>query len=250
MRLRNLAWLLFAVRLMGQDRFEVASIHLHQGALRQTGRFIEGPRITIDAMTAANLVMDAYEVRDFQIEGGPGWVKTDRYDIGALAPGEVAPAVADVRKMEQRLLADRFQLKFHRASREMPVYALTVAKSGSKLKENAEGTGIVMFRNSKPDSPTEVTGSGAAVDALVRSLSGIPGIDRPIIDRTGLTGKYDFKLNLLYKFLVDKSGPQAMGPDGESVFTAIEEQLGLKLEPQRLPVEILVIDSIERPSEN
>lgn len=234
---------------LGQS-FEVASIHLHEGVIRQTGRFVEGPRITMDALTVPDLIMNAFEMRDFQIEGGPGWMKSERYDISARAAGEAAPPIAAIRKMEQALLADRFQLKFHRATREMPVYALVPGKSGSNLKENAEGMGGILFRNPAPDAPTEVTGLSATVDMLVRSLSGIPGIDRPIVNRTGLSGKYDFKLALLYKFLVDKSGRTATGPDGESVFTTIEEQLGLKLEPQRLPVEVLVIDSVERPSEN
>ena len=93
MRLGAFALLLLPIHLLGQDRtvFEVASIHLHQGVVRQTGRFIEGPRITVDAMTVTELAMDAYEVRDFQIDGGPGWLRTDRYDIGALAQAKQHP---------------------------------------------------------------------------------------------------------------------------------------------------------------
>ena len=132
----------------------------------------------------------------------------------------------------------------------MPVYALVPAKAGAKLKSNESGPGVILFRKPTQDSPTDVVGTGATLEALVRSISGIPGIDRPVVDRTGLAGKYDFTLKLLYGFRVDKTGPTATGPDGESVFTAIEEQLGLRLEQQKLPVEMFVIDRFERPTEN
>jgi uncharacterized protein (TIGR03435 family) len=230
--------------------FEVATIRLHEGVLSYSGREIHGPLVTFTAMTSADLLLDAYEIRDFQLEGGPGWMKTDRYDVNARVVGEVAPAVGDVRQMERALLEERLQFQFHRVSREMPVYALTPAKAGSKLKRNDGGPGTMLFRRPTQESPTEIVASGVPIDSLVRSLSGIPGIDRPIVNRTGLAGNYDFTLTLLYGFRVDKSGSAATGPSGESVFTAIEEQLGLKLEQQRLPVDVLVVDRLERPSQN
>jgi uncharacterized protein (TIGR03435 family) len=234
---------------LGQS-FEVASIHRHEGVVKMSGLERNGPLITFNAMTPADLILHAFGIRDFQLDGGPSWMKSERYDINARATGEAGPAVADMRRMEQAMLAERFGLQFHRASREMPVYALVPAKPGSKLKSNESGPGGILFRRPTQESPTEVVGTGATVADLVRSISGIPGIDRPVVDRTGLAGKYDFTLTLLYGFRVDKTGPTATGPDGESVFTAIEEQLGLKLEQQRLPVEMFVVDRMEKPSAN
>lgn len=234
---------------LGQS-FEVATIKLHTGVLSYSGREINGPLVTFTAMTGSDLILNAFDIRDFQLDGGPNWMKVDRYDINARAMGEAVPTVADVRRMTQAMLTERFQFQFHRTLREMPVYALVPAKSGSKLKANESGPGGILFRRPSQESPTEVVGTGATIEALVRSISGIPGIDRPVVDRTGLAAKYDFTLTLLYGFRVDKTGQTATGPDGESVFTAIEEQLGLKLEQQRLPVEILVVDRLERPSEN
>jgi uncharacterized protein (TIGR03435 family) len=216
----------------------------------------------------------AYDVREFQISGGPGWISTERYDIMAKAgdasdsgssddprkmTDEQRKAVADqMRERLRALLAERFQLTSHRETKEQSVYALVVGKSGSKLqesqmKEGDAGRGRMMMGRG------QFSGQGVALQMLTQSLSSQLG--RPVIDRTGLKGNFDFKL----EWTPDpgqSGGPFGGGlppgadapppPDsnGPSVFTALQEQLGLRLESQKGPVEMLVIDKVEKPSEN
>lgn len=226
--------------------FEVASIRPHEGQTNFMGRTIQGTQVNFTAVTARGLISDAYELRDVQLEGGPGWIRDTTYDIRARVAGDAAPPLGDVRKMMQALLTDRFQLKFHRVQREVPVYALVQAKGGSKLKENPEGNGGYRMRSAGGDAPAELIASGAPMTLVVPALAANLRFDRPVIDRTGLSGKYDFTLLLK----IDRATQATVGPDGESAFTLLEEQLGLKLEPERQLMDIVVIDSVERPSEN
>ncbi len=219
--------------------FEVAAIKLHPGMWRGVGVHISGTAVTIESMTVRNMLTDAYSVRPFQSEGGEKWIDEDRYDIEARAPGDAAPTMNEVHAMILALLKDRFKLQEHRGSKEMAVYALTVSPKGHHLKA-AE----------KPENPPAMFGregtatyKSAPAGMLATSFS-FP-LDRPIVDQTGLTGKYDYTLKLTYA--ADRT---VTGPSGESLFTAIEEQLGLKLEPKRAQVETIVIDHVERPTEN
>jgi uncharacterized protein (TIGR03435 family) len=202
----------------------------------------QGRNFTATGFSVRTLITFAYDLEPYQvagIDGANGWTTSNYYNIAALVPGDVAPVIGETRKMVQALLTERFQLKFHRETREMPVYDLVVAKGGAKLKENPEGGSMSM-------NATEMKFTGAPMQMLVRQLSGIGGLDRPVVDKTGLAGKYDFVLKTSF----DRATGVNTGPAGESIFTAIEEQLGLKLESQKAPVEILVIDSVSRPSEN
>jgi uncharacterized protein (TIGR03435 family) len=190
------------------------------------------------------------------VEGGPAWLKADRYEIVAKAEGDASPDMMNG-PMLQALLEDRFKLKVHRDTREIPVYALTVAKGGAKLRPFQEGScthcgGGGTIRGSN----FVLHGQGVTLDEIAKSL-GI-GLDRPVIDKTGLEGKFDFEL----EFARDQAMapafrdpnqviPAAADPSaGASIFTAIQEQLGLKLEPTKGPGEFLVIDAVERPSGN
>jgi uncharacterized protein (TIGR03435 family) len=222
-------------------------------------------------MTVKMLLTQAYDVREFQVSGGPSWINTERYDITAKSEhsDEAQSLPDDPRKMtdEQRktvsdqmrerlraLLAERFQLTIHRETKEQSVYALVVGKGGSKLKESEtkEGTGP---RGMMRMGRAQLSGQGVPLQMLTQSLSSQLG--RPVIDRTGLKGNFDFKL----EWTPDPGQPAAMpanGPDappppdpnGPSIFTALQEQLGLRLESQKGPVEMLVIDKVEKPSEN
>jgi uncharacterized protein (TIGR03435 family) len=222
--------------------FEVASIKLHQGPVTQVSAQPSGPRIRITAYGLVGLIMDAYDVKFDEISGGPGWMNTDRFDIEAVAQGEVTPAKAQLKLMLQSLLMDRFKLKVHRETRVMPVYALVVGKGGPKLKESA------------PDAEPSLTSIGTrsaqltvvkgGMDRLAIQLSSSPGVDRPVIDKTGLTGSYDYKLRWTFEV-----GTSTSDTDSVSIFTALQ-QLGLKLEPRKAPIEILVVDHAERPSAN
>jgi len=237
--------LLSTLQLGAQPAFEVASIKPHKGAYTVVGVRISGPKVTIEAYGLEGLIMDAYQLSESnQISGGPPWMSADsvRFDIAAIAPGEVVPSNENVRLMLRTLLADRFRLKVHRVTGERPVYALVVAKNGPKLKESA------------PDKESSITAGGAktaqitmanvTAERLAIQLSS--GLDRPVVDKTGLKGHYDVKLNWIPEF----AGPPPPGSDGVNLFTAVQEQLGLRLEPQKASIDILVIDHVEKPTEN
>jgi uncharacterized protein (TIGR03435 family) len=210
----------------------------------------DGRRYSTRNTSLRDLMMMAYGLDPRQITGGPEWLASDEYDIDAVASDE--GQMADHREeMLQKLLADRFKLTFHREQRELPVYALVVAKGGAKLKaadpgeQNNSGCqrlGVCAFMNDP-------------LPHFARWLQ-FAVLDRPVLDKTGLAGSYDFTL----KWTPDEAQFSAMGihvpPPTDNpnappeLFIAIQEQLGLKLEPQKIPAEVLVIDHVERPSEN
>ena len=255
-------------------KFEVASIKPSDPSERGTIiQFAPGGRLVVKNAPLKSLVTLAYDVQDFQISGGPTWVSTARYDVTAKA--DAVTAEDDPHKIKtdeqrekfqqrqrmriQALLADRFQLKIGRTTKELPIYALKVAKNGPKLQESKEEGGN-QFQGVRMSRPGDVTAGKVGMQFLTRILA--HSVGRPVIDQTGLTGKYDFKL----EWTPDQNQPGGFGgpgpgpdgalrpppvdPNGPSIFTAIEEQLGLKLESQKGPVEMLTIDAVEKPSEN
>jgi bla regulator protein blaR1 len=277
--------LLTAVGLCGQSgttplTFEVASVKPSGADFHRVMIQIQpGGGLRTSGSTVKMLLTLAYDVREFQISGGPGWINTERYDITAKSEhsAESVNVPDDPRKMtdEQRrtvgeqmrerlraLLAERFQLTLHRETKEQSVYALVVAKGGPKLQQSdaKEGTGPKgMMRMGRG----ELSGQGVALQMLTQSLSNQLG--RPVIDRTELKGNFDFKLQWTPDPGQSGGGPfgpfggapppgadapPPPDPNGPSIFTALQEQLGLRLESQKGPVEILVIDKVEKPSEN
>lgn len=238
------------VALAQTNAFEVASIRPHEGAIGRVGRTVSGTSFTVDAFTVLQLITAAYNVKDYQVEGATGWMLWDRYDIAARSPGEAAPSTDQIGLMLQNLLAERFQLRFHKETRDTPVYALVVAKGGTKLKDS--GADDPKVSPGRPAQTMQIKLTGTPI-MLAERLRPLPGVDRPVFDKTGLTGVYDFTLTLApftLRVPPDPAAPAVTGPSGESLFTAIEEQLGLKLEAQKGPIEVLVIDRVERPSEN
>ncbi len=229
--------------------FEVASIRVHSFASASPDRVgppIAGNRGTFGG-NLKQLIIYAWDLKVYQLFGGPAWVTnpstyTDYYDINAKAEGDELLTESRARQLLQTLLADRFQLRLHRESREMPVYALIVGKSGPKFKDSAPDATTRMAPKVTLATVTS-TFTKSQIGSLVRVLSA--AADRPVLDQTGLTGFYDFKID----FARD---PAAAAADSSaaSLFTAVHEQLGLKLEPRKAPIEVLVIDHAERPSEN
>ena len=257
--------------------FDVASVKPNKsGDMGIRIMFQPGGRFEANNASLKTLIQIAYDVRDFQISGGPAWISSDRYDIQAKAEGgsqgdlrteteEQRKADLDRRRlMIQALLADRFKLVVHKESKESTIYALVVAKGGPKLKElPPETTPAPDPKESKdsmdkpdPKRPPrgmmrmghgELSSQGVKLAALAQSLSNAVG--RPVIDKTGLTGDYSYEL----KWTPDESqGGAAPSADanGPSIFTALQEQLGLKLESQKGQVDSLVIDHAEKASEN
>jgi len=192
-----------------------------------------------------SLIMSAYDVlMENQISGLPGWGNTDQFDVEAKMDADTMAAFEKLSKndqgkqysaMFQKLLADRFNLKVREETKELPVYALTIAKGGPKLKVSAKDSGYSMGAGS-------LKGTNIPMELLALNLSGQVG--RLIVDKTGLTGKYDVDL----KWTMDDD-PGA-GNSGPSLFTALQEELGLKLDSIKAPVKIIVIEHIEKPSEN
>jgi len=253
--------------------FDVASIKPSAPDARGTSLMLQPPNgLRITNAPLRMLITFAYDIRDFQLSGGPGWIGADRYDILAKAertasndnvpddPRKMTDAQRMNKQQEMRermraLLADRFQLTIHRETKEAPVYALVVAKGGSKIqpaKEVEEGPqGMRMNRG-------ELTGMKAPISMLATTLSSQLG--RPVIDKTDLKGKYDFKLQWtpdagpgvdpLKQLPPGVEAPPPPSADGPTIFTALQEQLGLRLESQKGPVETIVIDRVEKPSEN
>ncbi len=254
--------------------FEVASIKPSDPSSRMVMlRNSPGGRFTANGVTTKFLIAEAFNIRDFQISGGPSWIDSARYDIEAKADDSSADprtmnedqrrALMDQQRLRLRaLLVDRFQLQFHMGTKELPVYALVIAKNGPKLQEVRDAGGTP----SSPATPKgrmamgrgELSSEGTRLPFLVQVLS--QQLGRTVIDKTGLSGTYNFKLTWtpdpgqggMFKGPDGGPPPDAPPPDtqGPSIFTALQEQLGLKLESGKGPVEILVIDRLEKPTEN
>ncbi len=219
--------------------------------------------------------MSAYDVKPFQISGGPDWINSDSYNIEAKAEGNASPA--QMRLMTQSLLEDRFQLKLHRETKQLPIYVLTMIRTARNCRQPKEG-GCTVFDPTAPPKPpeqgqppvipcggsfftispsgTQLFGGKVPMAELTRSLSNILG--RTVIDKTGFSGTFDLHLQFasdatlegLPRVGVLGGPPGASDSTDPTIFTALTEQLGLKLESVKGPVEVLVIDHVERPTEN
>ncbi len=257
------------------------------GGSRNLTRFIGTGRMLIGQAYNAPLGSD-------RVMGGPSWLDSDRYSIEGKIPDDIVEAEqkmtpeerqAENRKMQQSLLTDRFKLKVHFETRELPVYELVVVKGGSKLTPAkdpesvpptaaASGPPLPPGLPKGPPDPSKMRQGimalmkGSGMEMTVRDMTlqqvfqgpflGLNG--RPVIDKTGLTGKYDFTLDFARENMGVGSGPMTELPGGAnapapddsmpSVFTAVQEQLGLRLVPSKAQIEVLVIDGIEKPSEN
>ena len=247
-------------------------------------------RLTAQNVTLRMLVMTAYQKRPFQVVGGPEWINSDKFDINARA-GEEKLTTDQILERLQALLADRFSLKVHTETREVPIYALVLSRGdgrlGPKLKASADdcpdlkvqqqqqlealargglqGLAAMMPKpgESRPCSiaplPQQTPGSiglkasGQSLATLTLVLTQLTG--RPVVDKTGLTGAYDFELVIDLQTLVRLTSELGVSlpvlpnlPEGPSLMTQLQEDLGLKLDSQRGPGEVLVIDSAERPT--
>jgi uncharacterized protein (TIGR03435 family) len=273
MRHRIAGFLLVACIACAQTepKFEVASIKPSNSADRRLTFIVQpGGRMAIANFTVKKLIQEAYGIKDFQISGGPGWIGSDFFDISAKP--EIATTNFDqIKLMLQSLLAERFQLVMRRDTREMPVYALVVDKNGPKFKEASESDPNIVDLGQRPDLKAgggrprftiirrgRLTAQGTTMTTVADDLSNFLG--RVVVDKTALTSSYDVKLEwqpdenqvAMFQAMGVPEGFGAPPPDGHgpSLFAALQEQLGLKLESQKGPVEIFTIERIEQPSEN
>jgi uncharacterized protein (TIGR03435 family) len=234
---------------LGQPAFEVASIRVRQGA-PQWKFNISGTRLTIESYTLFGLVKEAYDLQNYQIQmtGAPPLLLSNDtlYDITAKAEGDGTPTRAQFRQMLQALLADRFELKVHREPVETPVYALIVGKGGPKFKPSSPDADPTVRVGCSPNCRSNYvfTMPRATMEDLTRQLF----TERPVMDQSGLVGTFDIKVT--YKPWYTMISGAEPDLNDISVFTAVQDQLGLRLESRQATVEMLVVDHVEKPSEN
>jgi uncharacterized protein (TIGR03435 family) len=239
-----------------QLSFEVASIKPGTPGDRG-GKFATmqgGHQFVVRNYRVKDLVAFAYNLPPRLISGGPAWADADVYNILAGTPGEARPNLDEQMAMVRSLLDDRFLFRYHREQRELPVYELTVAKNGPKLTPTAAppNTQPQFVSRAFPGSHVQLPGRNVTMTEFASELGrGI--LDRPVIDRTSLTGKYDFDLEWEYDDTQfgGHFPPINAGTSGKpDLLEAIQQQLGLRLEPARAQVETIIIDSVQQASEN
>jgi uncharacterized protein (TIGR03435 family) len=233
--------------------FEVATIKPSSPETQGKGFMVRGRNFSTINTSLSDLITFAYGLHARQITGGPAWIESEKYDLSAKPDGEGQPNDKQWKTMVQKLLTDRFRLTFHRDKKELSVFAIVVGKNGPKLTKSVgdpnglpglffRGLGVLPARNA-----TMADFAGAMQTAV---------LDRPVVDQSGLSGRFDFEL----KWTPDETqfgglGVRVPAPSDDpaappDLFTAIQQQLGLKLQPTKAPVEVLVVDRVEKPSEN
>jgi uncharacterized protein (TIGR03435 family) len=234
--------------------FEVASVKQNKSGERNSSTSGRAGAFTATNVTAQQLIVYAYRLRNFQLTGGPGWLGSDRFDIQARAP---ASSQQDNPAMTRALLRDRFRLVVHSETKQEQVYALVVDRSdgrlGPQLKPSTKVCQSALPGTANPcgmntsvnDAGGTLVGNGQTMEQLVGALGNF-GLNRMVINRTGLTGSFDIELKWRPDDL--RSANAAQGSDLPSIFAALPEQLGLRLDSQRGPVEFLYVDRIERPA--
>ena len=222
--------------------FEVATIKPSHPDDTKGGFQVGGHRLLIQNQTVSDLMSFAYAIHQKQIVDGPPWLETQRYDIVGQADVEGYANLRQIQEMLQKLLASRFNLKFHREKRELSIYAITVAKGGPMLTKHTEASNGLPTQSGSPSSGGRRFTNNTISDFALGMQS---FLDKPVVDQTGLVGRYDFVLTWTPDDSSTDSPNQAPG-----LFTAVQEQLGLKLEPIKGQADVYAIDHVERPTEN
>ncbi len=233
--------------------FEVATIKPSKPDEKGNAILVRGGQFSTINTTLLSLVEFAYDVQANQVVGAPGWMASEKFDLAAKPDTPGAPSDKQWKGMLQKLMSDRFQLKFHRQSKEMSAYVLTVAKNGPKLKKSdgdPNGLPGLFFHQLG-----QLYVQNANMDDFTQLMQSVV-LDRPVVDQTGVKGRWNFVL----KWTPDESQFGGMGvkvppPSNAAdapppLFTAIQEQIGLKLEARKAPVEVMVLDHVEEPSPN
>jgi uncharacterized protein (TIGR03435 family) len=204
-------------------------------------------RVSAENVTLKLLIAEAYHISDRQISGGPKWIDAERYDIEAKAAGDVPPTTYQLRAMLQKLLLDRFALALRREAQEMPVYVLRAGKGGPKFRPAAHPEAPVMFHVFQR---RQITAGNAPLENLTEALAWLLG--KPVLDRTGLEGSFDYKLDWTpdeVQLQSPEAPPQADGT-APSLAGALLQQMGLRITSEKAPVEVLVVERAEKPIGN
>jgi len=248
-----------SAKMMAKDAypvFDVATIKASDPNSRTgAGLGAEGRHISYTNQTVKDLVLLAYGIQEKQLVDAPAWLGTEKYDIDGVPDIEGTPNLRQMQEMFRKLLADRFNLKVHMERRDLAVYALALGKGGPKIAKSQGDPDGLPHENLRP-TPQLVTlkVTNASMSDFMGEMQMI--LDKPMVNQTGLTGRFDFTL----QWAPDESQLSAIGmhispPEGSpnaqpELFTAIQEQLGLKLDAVKAPADVLVIDKVERPSAN
>jgi uncharacterized protein (TIGR03435 family) len=247
----------------GAPAFDVASVKLNLGSAgTSTWGLLPSGRFVATNTSLRMLIVNAYDMTSDRLLGGAGWISSERFDILASAPAGTSEST--MLTMLQTLLADRFKLVLRREAREMGAYSLVIARNDGRIekallpvdcktdskavvgKGDAHACSWLLTRQPGSGMTTYQSG-GVNLNELAKTLT--QRVGRPVINRTGLAGEFQFELSWLQDMQAGAAAA-AVANDGPSLFTALEDQLGLKLEPSRGPVEVLVIESVERPTPN
>lgn len=230
-----------------QPEIEVASVKPGDPGATAMNNHFSSDRFTLINYSLMTLLENAWSLREYQILNAPGWLRSERWtlEVKTSAPSNMQQKFQLLRP----LLADRFQVSFHRETRMLPVYLLVVAKGGPKLQKT---------RDDEPQGTrygNMIVGTKYDITRLANDLSG--NLNLPVVDKTGLTGNYDIDLKwtpdaaqLDFGDIRPPADPPPFDPNRPEIFTAIKEQLGLELKAEKGPVEVIVIDHVERPSAN
>jgi uncharacterized protein (TIGR03435 family) len=243
------------------SNFEVATIKPAAPDSEKAGRYIRmqsAHRFQVKNYTANGLIAAAYDLNPRAISGGPPWSGSDRYEIIAEAPSDLRPTYDEQMVMLRKLLTERFNLTFHREKKDFSIYELTVAKGGPKIAPST-----APFDEASNVTSTLFSAASGGIDHALMPAHNVTMqefasvlqraiLDRPVVDKTGLSGRYDFNL----EWTPDESQFGGQLPPGApdtarpGLFAAMQQQLGLRIEAARGPLEGLVIDRLDRPSEN
>lgn len=261
------------------EKFDVTSVKPNKGPVEAGMTFGARPGgWAARNVTLRLLVMLAYEVRELEIVGGPSWLASDRFDIAGTIESPDKADDAARQQMLQALLAERFKLRVHQEQRELPIYALVASRPDRKLGARIRpfpwecrdssreappvpdtSTGLLPISDPSNGPPPcfatlgvgRLSMRGLPMTELTATLARLPAVSRRVVDRTGLTGRFDYDLEWTPSVMtigVATPTPTDQPNAGPNLFTALQEQLGLKLEPGREALPVLVIDSVEQPS--
>lgn len=224
--------------------FEVASIKLADPDEKRDGFDVKGRHVLMENIPVMTMLVFGYGVSPKQVVGVPDWAKSEHWDVDGVPDVEGAPNLAQMQGMVQGLLTDRFGLKVHHETREVAGYALTVAKGGPKIaKSQGDPNGLPRQNSHMNAGQRDIKFTNNTMREFALAMQFY--MSEPVVDRTGLTGRWDFEL----KWTTDETrAPVENAAPG--VFTAVQEQLGLKLEAGKTPTDVLVVDTVQRPSAN
>ena len=255
--MRRVLLLVTSFAAFGQSlpTFEVASVKPQPwgGNGSSVGVFVRGNTLDAEHCSLNDLVSFAYELRDIQLSGGPAWGDRSHmtlneatlYQVIAKTAGDTPPPAAVFRKMLQALLAERFQLKVHQAAKEFPIYNLTIDKGGPKMKASPADAKFTNMQSSIGRYGIRMVTTQLTMQKFVDMIAGYTG--RPVFDKTGLAGGYEFTLEFIPEAASDRPD---LPPGVPSIFTAFRNTLGLRLEPAMASFDTVVIDHAEKPAAN